>query len=393
LENKRKELVKKSFKLLGFILICLSTIYTVSCGTREDDAEITPVGLVSAEPVDGSTINVNGIITVTFNDIPENVFVNIGVVKRVGTTVTIAGPFTPGSLTLTITWGDGQQTLTYTVATPKSVPSEPILETEQDPILEPEPIIPDGMVLIPEGEFKMGSNDGGADNDEQPVHTVHLDAFYIDANEVTNGEFKDFVLANPAWQKDRIEDRFADDNYLNDWNGNNHPLGEREHPVRYVSWYAAMAYAQWIGKRLPTEAEWEYAARGGLAGKAYPWGDEWDSDQGHIGEWRNGSPTGGTAKGRQYPPNGYGLYDMAGNVWEWCLDEYNKDFYSTSPRENPFSGANGLDWVVNNFTDVESDRVLRGGSWFEGYMRVAYRSWKDPAKTYFDTGFRCVKAQ
>ena len=168
--------MEKSFKLLGFILICLSTIYTVSCGTREDDAEITAVGLVSAEPVDGSTIDVNGIITVAFNDIPQNVSVNIGVVKKVGTTVTIAGPFNPGSLTLTITWDDGEQTLTYTVATPKSVPSEPILETELEPILEPEPIIPEGMVLIPEGEFKMGSNDGGASMDTRLISmpTLHV---------------------------------------------------------------------------------------------------------------------------------------------------------------------------------------------------------------------------
>ncbi|MCG9134729.1 formylglycine-generating enzyme family protein [Candidatus Poribacteria bacterium] len=144
---------------------------------------------------------------------------------------------------------------------------------EPEPELAAEPIIPDGMVLIPEGEFEMGSNDGNADNDEQPVHTVHLDAFYIDANEITNGEFKDFVLANPKWQKERIIEKFHDGNYLQDWHGNNFPLGERDHPVRYVSWYAAMAYAVWVDKRLPTEAEWEKAARGGLKKKDYPWGN------------------------------------------------------------------------------------------------------------------------
>ncbi len=139
-------------------------------------------------------------------------------------------------------------------------------EPVREPAAEPEPahIIPDGMVLIPEGEFEMGSNNGNADPDEQPVHTVHLAAFYIDENEVTNGEFKDFVLANPEWQKEQINEKFHDGNYLQDWNGNNFPLGEREHPVRYVSWYAAMAYAVWLDKRLPTEAEWEKAARGGL---------------------------------------------------------------------------------------------------------------------------------
>ena len=154
--------------------------------------------------------------------------------------------------------------------------ADPIADS-RTPALEPEPvlepIIPDGMVLIPEGEFQMGSNNGNADPDEQPVHTVHLDAFYIDANEVTNGEFKDFVLANPAWQKDGIDEKFHDGNYLQDWNGNNFPLGERDHPVRYVSWYAAMAYAVWVDKRLPTEAEWEKAARGGLEKKQYPWGN------------------------------------------------------------------------------------------------------------------------
>ena len=160
-------------------------------------------------------------------------------------------------------------------ADPSTDDSTPIAEPLPEPAPEPapEPIIPDGMVLIIEGEFQMGSNDGNADLDEQPVHTVHLDAFYIDANEVTNGEFKDFVLANPAWQKDGIDEKFHDGNYLQKWNGNNFPLGERDHPVRYVSWYAAMAYAISADKRLPTEAEWEKAARGGLEKKQYPWGN------------------------------------------------------------------------------------------------------------------------
>ena len=152
-------------------------------------------------------------------------------------------------------------------------PSTEITPTPEPlPEPAPEPIIPDGMVLIPEGEFEMGSNNGNADNDEEPVHTVHLDAFYIDANEVTNGEFKDFVLANPEWQKEQIDEKFHDGNYLQDWHGNNFPLGERDHPVRYASWYAAMAYAVWVDKRLPTEAEWEKAARGGLKKKGLSMG-------------------------------------------------------------------------------------------------------------------------
>ena len=257
------------------------------------------------------------------------------------------------------------------------------------------PITPEGMVSIPAGEFQMGS-DGPLPQhawraakvaDERPAHTVYVDAFFIDEHEVTNLEYQQFVRANPSWRKDKIEDRFHSGNYLKDWQGTAYPSGKTRHPVVHVSWYAAMAYAQWVGKRLPTEAEWEYAARGGLAGKRYPWGDEFDSDKVHI-EWE-----GDTTKVGQYPPNGYGLYDMSGNVWEWCLDEYNADFYSTSPRENPFSGANGLDWAIDNFIDVKSNRVLRGGSWYNRRARVAYRSSKEPSKTYFDTGFRCAKTQ
>ena len=269
-------------------------------------------------------------------------------------------------------------------------------------ILPPsEPLAPEGMVSIPAGEFQMGSDgplpqhawSAAKAADERPRHTVYVDAFFMDKHEVTNLEYQQFVRANPNWRKDKIDERFHNGNYLKDWQGNAYPSGKTRHPVVHVSWYAAMAYAQWVGKRLPTEAEWEYAARGGLAGKEYSWGDEWDSDQVHIGEWRNGGRTGGPAKVGQYPPNGYGLYDMAGNVWEWCLDEYDEDFYATSPRDNPLSGANSIDWIINNFTDVKSERVLRGGSWYELRVRVAYRGWKDPTKTYFDTGFRCVKPQ
>jgi len=381
--------MKILFGLLGIVLVSLSIVYIVSCGTREDDDEITPVGLVSAEPADGSTIDANGIITVIFTDIPENVSVNVGIVKRAGTTITISGPFNLGPLALTITWDDGTQTLTYTVATPKPGITEPVLETEQKPILEPEPILPDGMVLIPEGEFKMGSNDGGADADEQPVHTVHLNAFYIDANEVTNGEFKDFVLANPRWQKDRINEKFHDGSYLKDWNGNNYPLGEQDHPVRYVSWYAAMAYAVGVDKRLPTEAEWEKAARGGLDKKQYPWGNGINLNRANYGK-----RLGETTPVGDYPPNDYGIYDIAGNVWEWCLDGYEADFYANSPRRNPTAGANNIEEIVNDFENIADFRVIRGGGWNSNpeWLRAANRHGTSPAYAGIGAlGFRCAK--
>lgn len=255
---------------------------------------------------------------------------------------------------------------------------------------------PEGMVLIPAGEFQMGSNDG--DSDEKPVHTVYVDAFYMDIYEVTNAQYKQFVNANPQWGKDRIPSNYHDGNYLKHWSGNTYPTDKEKHPVRHVSWYAAMAYAQWAGKRLPTEAEWEKAARGGLIGKKYPWGNKIDSTKASYDKSRF-LPTRTAAVG-VYPANGYGLYDMAGNVWEWCLDAYDSDFYEDSPRHNPIAGADNVAHVIDNFTGIANNRVLRGGSWADrpDDLRVANRSEDFPAIrpsfTYGDDiGFRCVRAQ
>ena len=252
------------------------------------------------------------------------------------------------------------------------------------------PVAPEGMVLIPAGEFQMGDVASEGSPNEQPVHTVSIDAFYIDKYEVTNAQYKQFVDANPQWQRDRIDKALHDGSYLALWNGNDYPNGRANYPVVYVSWYAAVAYAQWAGKRLPTEAEWEYAARGGLSGKKYPWGNDLDSSKANYNY-----NAGDTTPVGNYLPNGYGLYDMAGNVWEWCLDEYNADFYAHSPRENPLSGAITVDWVMNNFTDVKTNRVLRSGSWlsYPAALPVSFRSGDTPTNANDVVGLRCVKAQ
>ena len=256
------------------------------------------------------------------------------------------------------------------------------------PTVEP----PEGMALIPAGTFHMGSN---AQNDEQPVHTVHLDAFYMDVYEVTNAQFKAFVDANLAWQKDNIERRFHNGNYLAHWTGTDYPTypaGKADHPVVWVSWYAAMAYAEWAGKRLPTEAEWEYAARGGLVWKKYPWGDTITPADATYG-----SNVGDTTPVGQYAANGYGLYDMAGNVWEWCLDAYDSGFYAAShDSRNPIAGGETVQELRENFTTIPRSpfRVLRGGSWgnvAQG-LRVADRFGDAPTDTGDASGFRCARA-
>ena len=242
------------------------------------------------------------------------------------------------------------------------------------------------MVLIPAGEFQMGSNDG--QSREYPVHTVYVDAFYMDVHEVTNAQYKKFVDANPQWRKDRIADRFHDGNYLDHWNGNDYPSGKANHPVVRVPWYAAMAYAKWAGKRLPTEAEWEKAARGGLEGQKYPWGNTTNTNRANYG-----NNVGGTTPVGRYAPNGYGLHNMAGNVWEWCLDEYDEDFYKGSSRRNPISGGS-IQSITDNYTNDRYSRVLRGGSWgsFASDVRCARRNSFTPTFTNNYIGFRCARA-
>ena len=251
----------------------------------------------------------------------------------------------------------------------------------------------ENMILIPAGSFEMGYDGEGALKDQVPTHRVYVNAFYMDIHEVTNAQYRKFALANPEWQKENIADKFHDGDYLLEWGGNNYPQGRGNHPVTYVSWYAAMAYAQWAGKRLPTEAEWEKAARGGLESQLFPWGDFIDPGRANY----RPSYIGDTVSVGRYPANSYGLYDMAGNVWEWCLDRADDytDHTSGEPRENPIIGADSIADMIANFKNVEwiSHRSKRGGAWdnTRSDLRVFARDYNLPPRTEAIIGFRCVK--
>ena len=273
---------------------------------------------------------------------------------------------------------------------PMTTQMDTILDTVID---DPQPPASstEGMVLIPAGEFEMGSNDAEVNNDEQPVHTVYVDAFYMDEYEVTNAEYAAFLNAKGKHTESgktwlyiaaRVRIEYVAGVYRAKG-------GYENHPVTYVSWYGAVAYSKWKGKRLPTEAEWEKAARGNLAGLKYPWGNTIDRNKAnynrHIGDT--------TAVG-EYTANGYGLYDMAGNVYEWCLDGYDSGFYAVSSSQNPLSGANSIMWILDNYTGVNSSRVLRGGAWHNTaqLVRVAGRANATPVLAdSAAVGFRCVR--
>jgi formylglycine-generating enzyme required for sulfatase activity len=217
------------------------------------------------------------------------------------------------------------------------------------------------MILIPAGEFQMGA-DSPADN--SPVHSVLVDSFYIDKHEVTNAQYQAFCEANKKdlpwfWGIERYRC------------GPDYP----DHPVLGVTWGNAKAYAEWCGKRLPTEAEWEYAARGGLDSLMHPWGTDLDSTRANYWSSEGTKPVG------SYAPNGYGLYNMVGNIAEWVADYFDEDYYRVSPRENPTGPEKG------------KFRVIRGGGWHSGpgCVRVYRRQALAPYWIDFNTGFRCAR--
>ena len=366
------------FKRLGrfaVLAVCLFAIaiVMVGCGPDEgDDDEF----VISVTPADGSTITPSQTITIVFaypldDDHPLGGLGSTNRYEIEGNTVKIDGPFDPGSLELSF----------YVNFAENSVD---VYSEDVDLLYTVEAVpLSKGMVLIPAGTFEMGNpNLSVRWVPEAPVHTVHLDAFYMDKYPVTNAEFKAFVDANWAWQKDNILEIYHDGDYLKSWTGNDYPAGEADYPVVYVSWYAAMAYAEWAGKRLPTEAEWEYAARGGVQyddlSSVYP--------ENSVIWW-------GTIRAGQYAANGYGLYDMAGNGAEWCLDEYDEDFYNVSDNSrNPIAGGDTVQWLRANPTSISSQRErVHRGSGIEYNAHYVVERDADPPRSTGHIGFRCVK--
>jgi len=262
-----------------------------------------------------------------------------------------------------------------------------------------------GMVLIPDGSFMMG--DANGQDMEKPVHVVEVDAFYMDTHEVTIGEYRKYVDATnyvtDAEKKDGCYIWGGEEwvktegiNWRFDEFGKTHKAEKDNYPVTHLSWNDANAYAQWAGKRLPTEAEWEYAARGGAKGYKYAWGNDplgaeavanvsdenlikvvtsWPYTKGYDDGYIFASPVG------SFAPNSFGLYDMAGNAWEWCADYFDENYYSRSPIKNPRND------------DPSERRVLRGNSWDgrPGLMRCSRRTSDIQSNSYVETGFRCVK--
>jgi formylglycine-generating enzyme len=266
---------------------------------------------------------------------------------------------------------------------------------------------PDGMVWIPGGEFWMGS-DFPMFRDARPVHLVHVDGFFMDKTEVRNEQFERFVKATgyvtvaeraptleefpgappenlvagsvvfvPTSAPVPLNDHFRWWSYVHgaDWR---HPQGpdsgisdRMEHPVVHVAYEDVLAFAAWAGKRLPTEAEWEFAARGGLEKKAYVWGDDFETGgnamantfQGHFPDdntHQDGYET--TAPVRSFPPNGYGLYDMAGNVWEWTADWYRPDYYESLAVSGVSRNPRGPSDSVDPSEPGVKKKVHKGGS-------------------------------
>jgi formylglycine-generating enzyme required for sulfatase activity len=245
-----------------------------------------------------------------------------------------------------------------------------------------------GMVRLRGGTFVMGTDSAAIDGlcqrfhtthrdlflPEVPAHTVTLPPFSIDRTEVTNAEFKAFVDRHPEWMPGRVPAERQNGDYLKHWTGGTFPSGAADVAVTYITWWAAKAYCESSGNRLPTEAEWEFAARGGLAEAEFPWGDEPPDPK--RANWY-GTGLGAPTQVGRYLPNPYGLYDMAGNVWEFVEEPWSDD-YSTPPA-----------------SPMPQDRhVIRGGSFGGGpiNLRIRYRDSHPAGGAGPHVGFRCARS-
>ncbi|HWZ84076.1 MAG TPA: formylglycine-generating enzyme family protein [Terriglobales bacterium] len=283
--------------------------------------------------------------------------------------------------------------LSQTAAHPAAKPASP-KAAKSAPVSVPAP-----MVRIHAGTFSMGIDAAeiprfqktfGIDSpelfrDEVPKHQVTIDDYYIDQFPVTNADFKRFTDANPEWQQNHVNRDLDNGNYLKHWNDPATFATKADHPVVNVNWYAAMAYCHWTRKRLPTEAEWEFAARGGR-NTLFPWGDQ-PVDPKHANY--AGSKLHTTTRAGIYPANGFRILDMAGNVWEFLTDEWKP--YPSEPQKNPAVGGD-RSRSGNSFLQIKARRVIRGGS-YDGApvnLWVEYRDSHPPNGSQEFVGFRCA---
>ena len=378
-------------------------VYRIHTEGREE-AEVVPgkrvtlkgwqwalVGLGAVIIIGGGAYGINNIISRPST--PPTEVVSIG-------DSTLGATDEPAQVAVVPTTGVPESTITQTVNTPEatgtSTPTEspaPSLTPTRAQL--PTPVIDNmgiAMVFVSAGSFEMGSEQ----TDESPIHTVYLDAYYIDQFEVTNEQFAAFLNdqgnqteGGASWLdifNEGVSIHLSGEEWRTD-------VGHEDHPVSLVTWYGAYAYCEWRGTRLPTEAEWEKAARG-REGYTYPWGNVFESsfvnadDETIINsDTIQCSVSGCDGYDRTAPvgsfPNGastYGAYDMAGNILEWVADYYGVNYYAVSPSEDPEGPASG------------QFRILRGGSWYYGIsnLRTTYRGFRHPINTDIFIGFRCA---
>lgn len=254
------------------------------------------------------------------------------------------------------------------------------------------------QAAIPGGTFIMGTAEPdiprlrdrysvrfpGVFENEAPAHRVTVAPFRMGRYEVTNAEFAAFLTARPEWRKERVPADRQNGHYLEDWTGLRYPAGQDRHPVVFITWHAAEAYCGWAGGRLPTEAEWEYAARGG-GDAEFPWGDALPTPD--RANYRASGLDAARPVG-SYPAGAFGLFDMAGNVWELLADEW-REHYSDAPHDN---GPAGVDLSDRERLDVRGRRALRGGSYGGSIVNLRTR-WRDSHEVTNATafvGFRCA---